>query len=76
MIELEVGAQTGDNAASYKRFGSELLFVNKGKVEAVLDGETYVLNSGDSLNLVSGARHSVKNIHTKVSEVIFFVVPQ
>ncbi len=75
VIKLAVGAQTGDNAASYKRFGSQVMYVTRGKVEAQLKDSTYVLTKGDSLNLNSDDPHSVRNIHTNTSEVIFFVVP-
>jgi len=75
IVKLQVGAQTGDNASAYKRFGSQVMFVNKGKVEAILGDETYILNKGDSLNMISGAPHSVRNIHSNVSEIIFFIVP-
>ena len=75
IVELQIGAQTGDNASSYKRFGSQVMFVNKGKVEATLGDETYILNKGDSLNMISDAPHSARNIHSSVSEIIFFVVP-
>ena len=75
IVELEVGAHTGDDSSSYKRFGSQVMFVNKGKVEARLGDETYILNKGDSLNMISDTPHSAKNIHDSVSEVIFFVVP-
>lgn len=75
VVKLEVGAQTGDNAASYKRFGSQVMYVTKGKVEARLKSETFILEKGDSLNMNSDDPHSVKNIHTNESEVIFFVVP-
>lgn len=75
IVKLEIGAQTGDNAASYKRFGSQVMYVTKGKVEAKLLENTYVLRKGDSLNMNSDDPHSVRNIHTSDSEVMFFVVP-
>lgn len=75
VVKLQVGAQTGDNAASYKRFGSQVMYVTKGKVEARLKDNTFILNKGDSLNMNSDDPHAVRNIHTNVSEVIFFVVP-
>jgi transcriptional regulator with XRE-family HTH domain len=75
VVKLQVGAQTGDNASSYKRFGSQVMYVTKGKVEARLKDNTYILEKGDSLNMNSDDPHSVRNIHTNVSEVIFFVVP-
>ena len=75
VVKLEVNAQTGDNAASYKRFGSQVMYVTKGKVEARLKDNTYILNKGDSLNMNSDDPHAVRNIHSRESEVIFFVVP-
>ena len=75
VVKLQVGAQTGDNAASYKRFGSQVMYVTKGKVEARLKNDTFILNKGDSLNMNSDDPHAVRNIHTNESEVIFFVVP-
>ncbi len=75
VVELQVGAQTGDDASSYKRFGSQVMFVSRGKVEARLGDEVFILNKGDSLNMKTDEPHSARNIHTNVSEVIFFVVP-
>ena len=75
VVTLDVGAQTGDNAASYKRFGSQVMYVTKGKVEARLKDSTYILKKGDSLNLNSDDPHSVRNLYSNTSEVIFFVVP-
>ncbi len=76
VVELQKGAETGNNAAVYKRFGNQIMFVHKGKVEARLGENVLVLNEGDSLNMVSDALHSARNIHTGISEIIFFVVPR
>ncbi len=75
VVELQPGSSTGEETSSYKRFGSQVMFVNKGKVEARLGDETFILSKGDSLNMASQAPHSVRNIHEKTSEIIFFIVP-
>lgn len=75
VVELQVGAQTGDNATAYKRFGSMVIYVTKGKIEATLGEEKFILKKGDSLNVISNMPHSARNIHNNVSEVIFFLVP-
>lgn len=74
VAELDPGGSTGDEA--YRHGDSEeLFFVLCGRVRLQLEGETYELGPGDSVQYRSSTPHRVVNHGQEPAEVMFVVSP-
>jgi len=74
VAELDPGGSTGDEA--YRHGDSEeVFFVLSGRVRLQLDGETYELGPGDSVQYRSSTPHRVANHESEPAEVMFVVSP-
>lgn len=73
LLTLESGSTTVTNPTSHK--GEEVAFVIEGPVELNLEGETYILETGDSVSIPPNTKHSWKNTGEGKAVVIFAVTP-
>jgi transcriptional regulator with XRE-family HTH domain len=74
VAELDPGGSTGDEA--YRHGDSEeLFFVLAGHVRLQLEGDTYELGPGDSVQYRSSTPHRVVNHEQAPAEVMFVVSP-
>lgn len=74
VAELDPGGSTGDEA--YRHGDSEeVFFVLSGRVRLQLEGDTYELGPGDSVQYRSSTPHRVVNHEQAPAEVMFIVSP-
>ena len=74
LAELDPGGSTGDEA--YRHGDSEeVFFVLSGRVRLQLEGDTYELGPGDSVQYRSSTPHRVVNHEQERAEVMFIVSP-
>ncbi|MFQ5603908.1 MAG: cupin domain-containing protein [bacterium] len=59
----------------YQHPGEELIYLVKGKIQVTLDGEAYILESGDSIHFRSEMVHTIKNITDEEVELIAVITP-
>lgn len=55
--------------------GQEFCFVLKGSFKAIIDGQNFNLNQGDSFYFNSNRPHLFKNISEKESELLWVITP-
>lgn len=55
--------------------GEEVALLLKGSIELTLEGDTCVLNTGDSVRIKSGLKHSWRNVGTDECILVFAVSP-
>lgn len=73
LLTLDPGSTTVTNPASHN--GEEVSFVIEGPIEINLEGNTYLLNTGDSIRIPPNMRHSWINNGSGVATIIFAVTP-
>ncbi|HSO02408.1 MAG TPA: cupin domain-containing protein, partial [Gaiellaceae bacterium] len=74
LAELDPGGSTGEEP--YRHGDSEEVFVVlAGRVRLQLDGDTYELGRGDSVQYRSSTPHRVANHGSEPAEVMFVVSP-
>jgi transcriptional regulator with XRE-family HTH domain len=72
--ELEVHGGTGEELYVHGN-AQEVLVCLKGRVEVRLSGESYVLESGDSVEYLSSTPHGLRNMAQTLSEVMWIISP-
>jgi mannose-6-phosphate isomerase-like protein (cupin superfamily) len=50
---------------------NELVTVVEGKLQMVIDGESFIAEPGDEVFIPKGASHSVKNIHNATTKWLY-----
>lgn len=53
----------------------EMIYVIKGVIEVVVEEDIYVLNSGDSLYILSNLKHTIRNVSEMEAEIISCISP-
>lgn len=71
--ELAAGGRAGEPYSHGT--AQEILFVNKGQVTLVLDGEEYLLKAGDSAEYQTSLLHTVRNHSNNQAEVMWIISP-
>jgi quercetin dioxygenase-like cupin family protein len=74
VAELDPGGSTGDEAYCHGD-SEEVFFVLAGHVRLQLEGDTYELGPGDSVQYRSSTPHRVVNHGHEPAEVMFVVSP-
>lgn len=73
LLTLDPGSKTVTNPISHK--GEEVAFAMEGPIELNLEGNTYLLNTGDSIKIPPNMRHSWINNGEGSATIIFAVTP-
>jgi transcriptional regulator with XRE-family HTH domain len=70
---LEEGCSSGEGGMVHN--GEEFAYVLKGKMQFVIDGESYVLEEGDSIVFKASIPHRWDNLHGGQTEILWVVSP-
>ncbi len=71
LATLKHGSRSGERGMHHS--GYEFIFCLEGKLEYEVEGETYVLEAGDSLSFTSNAAHHWRNLSEGTSRSIIVV---
>jgi len=70
---LEADCSSGDGEMVH--VGEEFAHILKGRLEFVIEGESYILDEGDSLTFKASLPHRWKNLHDGQTVVLWVVSP-
>ena len=71
LVTLEPGASSGSEPYTHR--GEECGHVLQGRLELVIDGDTYLLEAGDSFRFKSTIPHRFANAHAGTTRVIWTI---
>ena len=73
LLRVEKGGTSGEIPLTHS--GEEIKFCLKGKMEYLIEGQTFILSHGDCLHFKSGLPHSWKNVGKGRAEVLSVCTP-